>query len=435
MHQSSILGFLRKGNPSRSEQSRSDSSRPERAENSGPGQPYRPRTNADSRQEPFEHRRGHGGYGRAARGRGRGDQHHRGYNTRRNDVLKLVADETKAELPKILSTIPSFDAAESSSHDLEDLTALDPLECPGHVLSSNDGSAGQKGTRIRVLNMDTFDAALQLDPNYKAHTHLRLASPVDTTASISNSALTPTIHYPTANDTDTIMQDAPIFPLIGTSPTPSNTTLTTSPPTPVLVLNLASERSPGGGWSKGALAQEECLCYRSSLSLSLNTSFYPIPSLSCIYTPSVLLLRSSMSTGHSLLTPSTSPLNLPVVSVLSIAALRQPRLTSDATGEVKFKHEGQRAETKRKIRLTLRVATLHGHKKLVLGALGCGVFANPAKEVAECFLEVFREKEFQGGWWDEVVFAVLDNVKGSDGGKDGKGNYGVFWRVLDGEVV
>jgi hypothetical protein len=60
---------------------------------------------------------------------------------------------------------------------------------------------------------------------------------------------------------------------------------------------------------------------------------------------------------------------------------------------------------------------------------------NPPTEVAQCFLEVLREKEFQGGWWEEVAFAVLDNAKGPNGGKDGCGNFGQFFRVLDGQVV
>jgi uncharacterized protein (TIGR02452 family) len=198
------------------------------------------------------------------------------------------------------------------------------------------------------------------------------------------------------------------------------------------VLNLASERSAGGGWQNGALAQEECLCYRSSLYLSLHKSYYPLPSLSAIYSPHVLLIRDAMSRGHTLLTPPAQPLTLPALSVISVAALRHPSLSQDKKA---FKSEGARAETKRKIRLTLRVAARQGHTRLVLGALGCGVFANPPREVAVCFLEVLREKEFSGGWWEEVVFAVLDNVKGADGGKDGEGNFGQFYRVLHGEVV
>lgn len=372
MPQESILRFLQKPKSTTSGSSR-------------PGQPYHRRPDPNSTR----HDNSHSESSRPLH------RQHRGPNNRRNADLKKIADETKEELPKILHNLPSFDATESFLVDLEDLSSLDPDECPGFTLPSDDDFAGERGTRIRIYDMDTLDCALQLSPSYKVHTHLRLPNPHSSSPS---------------------------------HPAPT----TQSPENPVAVLNLASERSPGGGWSNGALAQEECLCYRSSLSLSLHRSHYPIPSLSAIYTPSVLLLRTAMSAGHILLTPATPPLDLPVVSIISIAALRKPALTDDGKA---FKHEGQRAETKRKIRLTLRIAAHRGHTKLCLGALGCGVFANPPREVAACFLEVMREKEFSGGWWEDVAFAVLDNIKGEDGGKDGEGNFGVFYRALDGQVV
>lgn len=326
--------------------------------------------------------------------------------------LKKVADETKEELPNVLSHLPDLDSMDSSIYDLKDIPLLDATECPGFTLPDSDAEAGKKGTRVKVFDMDTFDAAIQIAPDYTASKHVQVLQMG-------------------ANSTqqDQIMKD--------TSQESGNDTTTTisaahRKPKPVAVLNLASERTAGGGWQNGALAQEEALCYRSSLYLSLHDNFYPLPSLRAIYSPNVLIIRDAMSRGHTLLTGTVSPGDLPVTSVISVAALRRPALSAD---KKHYKNEGQRAETKRKVRLTLRLAATGGHTKIVLGALGCGVFANPPKEVADCFLEVLREKEFQGGWWEEVVFAILDNVKGEQGGKDGVGNYGEFYRVLDGEVV
>jgi uncharacterized protein (TIGR02452 family) len=328
--------------------------------------------------------------------------------------LKLVADETKAELPKVLSQLSDFDAMESSIHNLKDLVARNAKDCPSFVLPESDAESGNYGTRIKVFDMDTFDAAINLAPNYEASNHQNLMQ------SNANSADSQT------QESDQVMKDG----------SQESGTLSIAPadhlPKPVAVLNLASERSAGGGWQNGALAQEEALCYRSSLYLSLHKSYYPLHSLSAIYSPSVLIIRDAMSRGHSLLTSTKQPVDLPVTSVISVAALRRPALTDDRKS---YKNEGQRADMKRKIRLTLRVAAMKGHTKLVLGALGCGVFGNPPGEVAQCFLEVLREKEFQGGWWEDVVFAILDNVKGEQGGKDGIGNYGEFYRVLDGQVV
>jgi uncharacterized protein (TIGR02452 family) len=328
--------------------------------------------------------------------------------------LKIVADETKAELPNVLAQLSGFDAMESSLYNLEDVVALDAKNCPGFVLPKSDAESGKKGTRIRVFDMDTFDAAINLAPDYRASDHQGLAQ-LDTSSEESGKKDSIQNMEDESQESDR------------TSVAPTNRS-----PKPVAVLNLASERSAGGGWQKGALAQEEALCYRSSLYLSLHRSYYPLHSLSAIYSPSVLIIRDAMSRGHSLLTSTEQPFDLPVTSVISIAALRRPALADDRKS---YKSEGQRAETKRKIRLTLRVAVTNGHTKLVLGALGCGVFGNPPMEVAQCFLEVLNEKEFQGGWWEDVVFAILDNVRSEQGGKDGIGNYGEFYRVLDGQVV
>jgi uncharacterized protein (TIGR02452 family) len=285
--------------------------------------------------------------------------------------------------------------------------------------------------------MDSFDAAIQLDPSHTVRQHVTKKR-LNTNKENGKPAIDLNVK------TDTPMEDVATpekveekgqQPEVKTQESeikkqPKDAT-TSEKVTPVAVLNLASERSPGGGWQKGALAQEECLCYRSSLYLSLDRKFYPIPTLSAIYSPNVVLIRESMSNGHKLLIGVQSH-DLPAVSVISVAALRLPDLSDDGKT---FGNPGARCHTKKNIRLILRVAARHGHRKLVLGALGCGVFGNPPRDVANCFLEVFREAEFQGGWWEKIVFAVLDNVNGPDGGKDGKGNFGQFYQVLNGQVV
>jgi uncharacterized protein (TIGR02452 family) len=330
---------------------------------------------------------------------------HRQHGTKpgnnRRAQLREVAAETIKVLPDILSQLPNFDATSSTVYSLEGIAPLNPQDCPGFNLPANDEKAGQKGTRIRILDQDTFDAALELQPGTTVKSITRFASP----------SPSPSKEHDEATDATTTVPP----------PTPLN---------PVAVLNLASETRPGGGFRNGALAQEECLCYRSSLSLSLHPSYYPLPTLSAIYTPNVLLIRTAMSSGHILLDLSNPADNLPVTSVISVAGLRHPD-----TKDGKFAMEAERNTTKRKIRLSLRVAARQGHAKVVLGALGCGVFANPPGDVAQCFLEVFREDEFRGGWWEDVVFAVLDNVRGDEGGVDGSGNFGVFYRALNGEIV
>ncbi|KAF2827426.1 hypothetical protein CC86DRAFT_321494 [Ophiobolus disseminans] len=426
MQQGSILSFFQKHRPVRPEKSRPEDSQLEdsRAESPRP-ENSRSETSRPNNSRYENSRQGQPHHSRHSR-RGSSNRN-RAPDRRRNMDLKTIADETKAELPNILMQIPTFDAMDSSMYNLKDLYLLDASDCPGFTLPDDNADAGRKGARIKVFDMDTFDAAINLAPEYTASVHVSLSQASGKESQDSNLSNDQTMEDASQTQ-DHDMKDASqdIWASSTTNATPSYT------PKPVAVLNLASERSPGGGWQNGALAQEEALCYRSSLYLSLHDTYYRLPSLSAIYSPSVLIIRDAMSRGHTLLVPPKQPANLPVTSVISVAALRHPPLTHDGKH---FKSEFQRGETKRKIRLTLRVAAGNGHTKLVLGALGCGVFGNPPKDVAECFLEVLREKEFQGGWWEEVVFAILDNVKGENGGKDGVGNFGQFWRVLDGKVV
>ena len=210
----------------------------------------------------------------------------------------------------------------------------------------------------------------------------------------------------------------------------STPTVSQLPKNPVLVLNMANAHHSGGGWLHGALAQEEAICYRSSLSFTLKYRYYPVPEAGGIYSPTVVVIRQNMSSGHGLMDLS-KPDDLPVFSCVSVAAIRGPAVEKDIGGMERYKRAGDRDIMKEKMRVVLRVAAVKGHRALVLGALGCGAFENPRREVVECWKEVFSENEFQGGWWERVVFAVME----SGGAKDGDGNYGVFFRGLDGMIV
>ncbi|PKY05241.1 hypothetical protein P168DRAFT_310634 [Aspergillus campestris IBT 28561] len=193
----------------------------------------------------------------------------------------------------------------------------------------------------------------------------------------------------------------------------------------VCVLNLASEKHAGGGWLRGAMAQEEALCYRSSLSFTLKRRFYPIRDRDAIYSPTVLIMRGNFDQGHKLMDLQRPEL-FPVVSVVSVAAVRRPEILN--ANPPRFKHIADRHLTKDKMRAILRVAAYNRQRRLVLGALGCGAFANPKQEVADCWAEVLQEQEFQG-WWERIVFAVLENPGGP---AINTGNFNTFRSKLQG---
>ncbi|KAI4194495.1 MAG: hypothetical protein LQ348_002627 [Seirophora lacunosa] len=284
--------------------------------------------------------------------------------TKRSVLLAAVAEETIETLPGLLKATP-------------DAPPTGELIKPGSLYPAfKSDCPNLSKTRVRVLNLDTLDAAIRL------------------------SSLT----------TSRVAQ---------------------SPAPPVLILNMANAKHGGGGWLKGAMAQEEALCYRSSLCFTLKRRFYPVPDRAAIYSPTVVVIRESLAKGHRLLDLS-HPENLPVVSVVSVAAVRDPPVERRlADGEEIYRNGDDRDLMRSKIRMILRIAATKGHQKLVLGALGCGAFGNPKAEVMKLWKELLTEPEFSGGWWEDVVFAVLDD----GGGKESNGNYGVFWRGINGLEV
>ena len=56
------------------------------------------------------------------------------------------------------------------------------------------------------------------------------------------------------------------------------------------------------------------------------------------------------------------------------------------------------------LRSLFHIALVHGHTRLVLGAIGCGAFRNPPEEVARAYATLLST-EFQG-CFENVVFAV-----------------------------
>ncbi|KAK9435570.1 mitochondrial chaperone BCS1 [Metarhizium brunneum] len=201
------------------------------------------------------------------------------------------------------------------------------------------------------------------------------------------------------------------------------------------VLNFANARQPGGGWWNGAVAQEEAMCYRSTLAYSLHRRAYPLRPLQGIYSSRVAVLRHSMRSRHAWITdigslsPATVRQRLPWYSALTVAAIYKPRTRYERIGWLRrqtkvFAHNADRQLTKDKMRLALHMAAVHGHDMLVLGAFGCGVYENPPWDVAQCWLEVLRE---YGPRWRCVWFAVYD--------PQGQGNFRAFKEVLDGRRV
>jgi uncharacterized protein (TIGR02452 family) len=175
----------------------------------------------------------------------------------------------------------------------------------------------------------------------------------------------------------------------------------------VLALNFASARHPGGGFLKGSQAQEESLARASGL-------YACISPLRAMYDANDRF-SSCLYTDHMIYSP-----DVPVFRDDDDVLLEQPYalsfLTSPAVnaGVVRGR-ERDNAGRIESVMLTrmdrlLAVAVRHGHDALVLGAWGCGVFANDPEEVARWFADHLRGHGAYRTAFRKVVFAVLDRT-------------------------
>jgi len=170
-----------------------------------------------------------------------------------------------------------------------------------------------------------------------------------------------------------------------------------------LVLNFASAKNPGGGFLNGARAQEESLARSSSLYPCLQKSgmyAHHRASGDCMYSdwmihsPSVPVFRDDDGGGlleepylcHFLTSPAPNA---------GVVLAREPSRADEVKKVMKAR-----------VARALAVCAAEGHRHLVLGAWGCGVFANDPGVVARA-LGAELEGAYAGAF-DEVVFAVLD---------------------------
>jgi uncharacterized protein (TIGR02452 family) len=174
---------------------------------------------------------------------------------------------------------------------------------------------------------------------------------------------------------------------------------------PVAALNFASAKNPGGGFLNGSQAQEESLARSSALYASLQRAwiFYKLhresPSLlysdAMILSPACPIIRDD--DGTLLDVPQLATLITSAAPNAGAAADNRPQ-------ELKLIPE----VFQRRAEYVLALAASQGHKNLVLGAWGCGVFRNDPHLVAKTFANHLCRGRWAGRF-ERVVFSVLDN--------------------------
>lgn len=210
------------------------------------------------------------------------------------------------------------------------------------------------------------------------------------------------------------------------------------------ILNLASAKRPCGGWDVGMGAQEESLCFSSTLSQSLyqfgdpkyknvRDSGVPLREIGYphdinyggIYSPDVTFFRNNISKYYTL---RDNPFRCDVITVAGLSFNGRSDYSyademSYRADDGGFTQEGEEIMLN-KMRTILRMGVEHGKDSLVLGALSCGAYKCLPSEVARLFRTAIEDPEFKNKF-RLIVFAILERPRTPEG-LDGK--FAPFYR-------
>ena len=201
---------------------------------------------------------------------------------------------------------------------------------------------------------------------------------------------------------------------------------------PILVLNLANAVNPGGGVRRGAKAQEEDLCRKSSLLLSLESEnarpYYD-------YNKS---LHTYMGSDAIIINPQVEIIKdengnlLPDTAIAAVMTCAAPMLRNGMEGIPQSEYESLMYQ---RITGMLKTAAYLGYRHLVLGAFGCGAFRNDARVVSDLFYKALKEFDYDGmkekDMFRRIDFAVLDHSADQYNFKEFSRNFAHFYRDED----
>lgn len=170
----------------------------------------------------------------------------------------------------------------------------------------------------------------------------------------------------------------------------------------VCILNFASSVAPGGGVLTGEQAQEESICRVSTLYFALSDpetagKFYDYHwelihkgqmnrrnRDDIIFTPSVVAVRDDTNEEAMMEEKDWYEMDVITCAAPDLRQLGDAAQFSPTMEELRTLHE-------HRWHCILAVAAQHEADVLILGAFGCGVFANPPELVVEAFNNVLPE--------------------------------------------
>ena len=201
----------------------------------------------------------------------------------------------------------------------------------------------------------------------------------------------------------------------------------------IAIHNFASATNPGGGVTRGSSAQEECLCRCSTLYPILNDSilwgeYYGLHRKNrdarytdtCIYTKDVMIIKTDEDVPQRLSEDEWIKVDVITCPAPNLRERPSNVMNPYAGDRVIVSDEELKKIHKKRARHMLSIAAAKQADILVLGAFGCGAFANDPKVVATAYKEILSEFS---GVFKLIEFAIYTSPKD-------KRNYEVFKEIL-----
>lgn len=170
----------------------------------------------------------------------------------------------------------------------------------------------------------------------------------------------------------------------------------------VALLNFSSYKNPGGMFINGSKAQEECLCHASYLYNVLSQFVIEFYDWNNRHKNKALYLNRALYSPDVLFQYGEVLFNCDVITCAA----------PNKSAAQKYQNVSDKENTKvlkSRIEFVLDIAKDNQVTTLILGAYGCGVFGQDAKEVANIFKEYLNTTHRS---FERVIFAI---PKGRDG--------------------
>lgn len=164
-------------------------------------------------------------------------------------------------------------------------------------------------------------------------------------------------------------------------------------------LIMANAVNKGGGWKKGASAQEENICRRTNLVMEFDNISYPIKNNETVMVNNITIFKKGEEDMYELIDTDKRI----VSSGLLASAPFNPDIGIDG---LYYPLDEEFMINKIDIMLSSFLSCNKRH--IVLGAWGCGAFNNPPKHVAQLFVKALNSTKFKNQF-NHIIFAILDN--------------------------